>query len=250
MGNVYEGGENIIDQSGSHMSPRTDISPNMYDNLIKQKGYRLIWEQALFCPCMNLESGQPDYECKSCYGRGYKYIRPKRIRALVTSINGRKDQHRIGLEEVGGAYLTPSSSDNVGFRDRFIFVDFTTKFSEVLVKGDVGSVDSLRYYCLEVEALFTKDKEYYYGIDFEITKEGTGISWIKEEPYTGTQYSILYNIRPVYIAMNPIHELRGTYTKEKAHGMEKFVKLPKQFQIKREDFLEDDTSVMQNDYKG
>ncbi|MNP64119.1 hypothetical protein D3C76_1595910 [compost metagenome] len=40
--------------------------------------------------------------------------------------------------------------------------------------------------------------------------------------------------------MGPIHELRGTYTMHKT-TVEKFVQLPKQFQIKREDFVDADT---------
>ena len=56
--------------------------------------------------------------------------------------------------------------------------------------------------------------------------------------YEGDSYSVLYNCNPVYIAIGPIHDIRGTYTMAKAGGLEAFVQLPKQFQIKREDFMD------------
>lgn len=249
MSNVYDGNLDKQNTGGSSfMVPRADLRPEIFDNAVNQKGYRVIWEQALFCPCITPESGQPAYECPACYGKGYMYIRPQQIRALVTSINGRKDQHRIGLDEVGGAYLTPPSSHNVGFRDRFTFIDFTAKFSQIVTRGLPGEVDKLRYNCLKVIALFTVEKEYHYGVDFKLTEDNMSIEWLGNAPETDERYSILYDMRPVYIAMNPIHELRGTYTNLKAHGMEKFQQLPKQFQIRREDFVDEDTGLLQNEY--
>lgn len=248
MSKVYDGNEpNAITGASNYMMPRADLRADTFDVAIEQKGYRVIWEQALFCPCMSIESGQPDYECSSCHGKGYRYIRPTSIRALVTSINGRKDQHRIGLDEVGGAYLTPPSQSNVGFRDRFTFQDFTTKFSEVLTRGEIGTSERLRYNCLTVVALFSMQGELHMGVDYAISEDNLHVKFLKEDlMYEGDRYSILYNIRPVYVALNPIHDLRGTYTTHKAKGMEKFVQLPKQFQIRREDFVDDATNMLPN----
>jgi hypothetical protein len=225
------------------MVPRADLKPETFDTLITQKGYKVIWEQGMFCSCYSSDSGQPDYSCPACKGKGYVYFSPKETRAIVTSINGRKEQEHIGLNEVGGAYLTPLSTDNVGFRDRFTFLDFTMKFSQLLLRGAPGDPDILRYPANDITCLRLLNEVYKRGIDFDLSHDGKQITWLKQVMDEGTQYSVLYDTQAVYIAINPIHELRGTYTMYKAGGMEQFVKLPKQFQIKREDFLDDSTTI-------
>lgn len=240
MSGIYDGKlDGSQDTSSNFMMPRADLRPEAFDSIIAQKGYRMIWEQAIFCPCLDEMSRQPDYNCKACYGKGYRYILPVNMRGVVTSINARKDQHRTGLDEVGGAYLTSSSEYNVGFRDRFTFVDFTTKFSEVFKKGEYGKLDKLRYNCLSPIASFSNSQELKLGRDYTITEDGQSVEWLNDSVEDGEHVSILYNIRPVYIAINPIHDIRGTYTRHKAKNMEKFVALPKQFQIRREDFIDE-----------
>lgn len=219
----------------SHSMVRPDFKPEYFDTAIAQKGYKVIWEQGMLCSCYN-HDGQPDFMCTTCRGRGYVYFDPKETRALVTSINGHKEQEHIGLYDFGSAYLTPLSTDNVGYRDRFTFLDFTMKFSEVITT--TGTQDDLRYPVKSVIALRQRSNVYMEGVDFNISKDGRKVEWISTSINSGEQYSILYNTCPVYIAINPIHELRGTYTMYKQGGLEQFVPLPKQFQIKREDFVD------------
>jgi len=228
-------GENYM----GFMVPRADFKPESFDTLIKQKGYRMIWEQGMFCSCYLPDSGQPDYNCTICKGKGYVYFNPTETRALVTSISGRKEQDHIGLSELGAAYLTPLSTDNVGFRDRFTFLDFTMKYSELIPKRSPGTNDILRYPAKDMICLRHLGHVFKRGIDFNLSRDGTEIEWLTQALPEGTQYSVLYDTASVYIAINPIHELRGTYTMYKQGGQEQFVRLPKQFQIKREDFLDD-----------
>jgi len=218
--------------------PRADFKPELFDTLINQKGYKVIWEQGMFCSCYNQMSGQPDYNCPACRGKGYVYFDPKETRALVTSINGRKEQEKIGLNDLGTAYLTPKASDNVGFRDRFTFLDFTMKFSQLVVKDSPGMPDRMKYPIKDVISVRQLNTVYRRGIDFDISKDGWDIIWKSAGPVQGSTYSVLYDTNAVYIAINPIHELRGTYIIKGGGGLENFVPLPRQYQIKREDFLD------------
>ena len=229
--------ENMENFSG-FMVPRADFKGEQFDTLIQQKGYRLLWQQGMFCSCYVPESGQPDYTCLTCKGKGYIYFGDTETRALVTSINGRKEQEHIGLQDLGSAYLTPLSTDNVGFRDRFVFLDFTMKYSQVITHE--GEIDDLRYPAMDIIAVRRLDDVIRRGVDFHLSKDNKSIEWITDILEIGDKYSILYTTRPVYIAINPIHELRGSYTMLKGGGLEKFVKLPNQYQIKREDFIEND----------
>lgn len=218
------------------MVPRADFKPSAFDTLIQQKGYRVIWQQGMFCSCYNGD-GQPDYGCKTCLGKGYVYFGGKSTRALVTSISGTRDQGKNGLDEVGSAYLTPLSRDEVGYRDRFIFEDFVMKFSQLMEY--TGYEDKFRYPVMDIIAVRHLDDLYNRGVDFDLSSDGTTLKWLKTPKfYEGTKYSVLYTTKPVYIAINPVHELRGTYTMAKGKGEELFMLLPKQFQIKREDFFE------------
>jgi hypothetical protein len=245
MADVLDGSQieqQIKQVAGTGMiATRADIRPDLFDTAIRQKGYRILWEQGMFCSCNSSSSGQPDYTCPACFGKGYIYFDPKEIRALVTSINGHKEQGHIGLDDMGSAYLTPESTDYIGFRDRFTFMDFTTKFSEVVTrdKDQNGSLsDTLRYSVIDVLAVRVLDRIYLRGQDFDITGDDTrSLTWKENFLYSGDQYSILYTTHPVYVAIGPIHELRGTYSLAGGKGLEVFHQLPKQYQIKREDFL-------------
>lgn len=218
------------------MFARADFKPEIFDLLIRQKGYTAIWEQGLFCPCYESLSGQPDYTCPLCRGRGYIYVSPKETKVIVTSINGNKEQERIGLNDLGVAYLTPLATDNVGFRDRFTFTDSITKFSEIIIHGS-ESMDRLRYKCIEMIMVRDLNTVYKLKTDFKISADGQYIEWISNMP-VGSKYTVLYCTHPVYIAINPIHEIRGTYLMKNGGGKDYYMALPKQFQIKREDFVD------------
>jgi len=223
----------VINTAGM-MAPRVDLRPELFDTAIQQQGYRMIWEQAMYCSCYDRTSGQPDMVCGSCYGKGYKYINPQEIRALATSISANKDLDRVGLNEMGTAYLTAPSTCNIGYRDRFTIVDFTTRFSEIL---EYTGNDRLRYPATEIVAVYQLNQEYRRGVHFNLSEDKMYLEWITKDLELDTRYSVLYDLTPVYIAMGPIHDLRGTYTLKGMKGMEGFMQLPKQFQIKREDFL-------------
>ena len=238
--NVIQGEEiaNLINQiSESPMAVRADLRADLFDQAIYQKGYRIKWEQGMFCSCLDPHSSQPDYNCPACKGKGYVYFNPNLIRALVTSISGNKDQNnRIGLDEIGTAYLTPMSVDKIGFRDRFTFLDFTIKFSEI-IRGGNSLKHMLRYPAIKILSVRILEDEYQEGVHFDMSEDGWYITWREMPNYGDLVYSILYTTNPVYIAIGPIHELRGTYTLRKGKGNEVFTKLPDQYQIKREDFL-------------
>jgi len=223
------------------LGARADFRPELFDTAIFQKGYRILWEQSMLCSCYTKNSGQPDYNCPVCKGKGYVYFDPKEIRAVVSSINGHKEQTHLGLFDLGSAYLTSMSTDDIGFRDRFTFLDFTTKFSEVIIHDEnmEGSdIDTFRYPAKEMVSVRKLDTTYIQGRDYDVSKDGRSITW-KTYMNPGDQYSVLYKTNPVYIAIGPIHELRGTYSVAKAKGLEIFYQFPKQYQIKREDFLDE-----------
>lgn len=216
---------------------RADFKPELFDHIIRQKGVVVDWEQAMFCSCIDLESGQPDYSCPHCKGKAYIYTEPKRTKAVVTSINGRKEQDKQGLGDYGSAYLTPLSSDFVGYRDKFTFPDFKIKYSQLIeIDAYSGMSGQVMYPIIDILVMQQDGVQLKPGIDFHIQDDKRTIK-MDEKCVMHGRFSLLYTIHPVYVAMGPIHELRGTYCMKQGHGEEYFVSLPSQFQIKREDFL-------------
>jgi len=232
----------IFDTPNIHMGgPRVDLKPEQFDLLLQQKGYRVTWEQAMFCSCYS-RSGQPNYECETCHGLGYVYFNPTETRIAVASIAGNKQQDRIGLNDVGYAYATTKTTDLIGFRDRFTFTDFTTRFSEVIERQPLGISDTLRYPVTSINCVRQLDSTYSLGVDFIVDPDNPRkLKWLTEEVTPGDYYSILYITKPVYIVINIEHEIRGSWVVYHALGGERFVTLPKKYQLKREDFLHEPT---------
>ncbi|QMV48607.1 hypothetical protein Goe10_c00790 [Bacillus phage vB_BsuM-Goe10] len=220
---------------------RVDFRVHDFDRLIEQKGYKVKWEQAMYCTChydpeIDEFTGQPNYNCPLCKGEGFTYLPPEEARVVATSISNGIDQTRIGLNELGTAYITPTSNNIVGIRDRFTFVDFTIRYSQI-IKLSGNRVDRLKYAPTKLIAVRTSGgKVFKPGIDCRLTPEG--IEWITSPGTQGQIVSVLYQGLPRYIALGPVHELRGTYLLSANKGMETFARMPQQFQVKREDMLE------------
>jgi len=217
---------------GMDFTPRVDFKPAQFDEFIESKGYTAIWEQAMFCSCYNLESGQPQFDCPACYGKGYIYLNPTKIKVAVAGISGQKEQERQGLLETGHAYLTSKTIHEIGYRDKFTFLDFNTKFSEILVRGE----DRLKFSCKQL--LVVRQINNLYKIEEDVLvkpEDNKQVIWNSADPQEGVNYSVLYITYPVYIVTNVIHEIRGTYIRG-AGGLDYFAPLPKQFKIKRDNF--------------
>jgi len=217
----------------SSVVPRADFKVDQFDALIDQKGFNTLWMQSMFCSCYDLSTGQPEYTCKVCKGKGYVYLDPVKTKVVVSSISGNKVQETVGLQDIGHALLTSKSNEFIGFRDKFIFPEFTCKFSEVLIKGeDFLKYEAKKILFLQYKGLFLKN-----GIDFKISSEDyQTILWSSDVINDEEQYSVLYLTSPVYLVTGIAHELRATYHLTEGN-LEKFVELPKQYSIKREDIL-------------
>lgn len=220
---------------------RVDFRVEDFERLIQQKGYKVKWEQAMYCTCyydaeIDQFTGQPNYNCPHCKGEGFTYLDPLEIRVVATGISNGVDQTHIGLNELGTAYITPPTNTIIGIRDRFTFVDFTIRYSQIIQLSG-NKVDKLKYAPTNLLAVRTPDGNIFKpGVDCKLTPEG--VEWISSPGLEGQVVSVLYQGLPRYIALGPIHELRGTYLMSKNKGMETFARMPQQFQIKREDMIE------------
>lgn len=219
------------------MANRVDFYTNDYNDLVNQKGMKVDWEQAIVCECLSDDSHQPDFGCKRCNGSGFRYLPSKPIRVLSTTFSSSVKLETIGVREPGTAYITPPSDVIMGYRDRLTFVDFQCKYSEtIVINSETKFSDKTHRNIREVLFLIQGDSQYELGVDFEITKDEFHIKWLDDNTLPSGNLSMLYLTTPSYLVVDLLHELRATYVKHKVPE-EEFREFPKQYQVRREDFV-------------
>lgn len=224
------------------MPSRVNLYEENFDQLIEDRGNWADWSRAMVCFCVSRDSGQPDFTCPVCGGKGYRYLEPKRIKVAVTSLSGEFNMETLQIREPGIAYVTPKSDVIMGYQDRLQFTDFSCVFSEVIQwdEEDGYGISGRTYRNIE-QPITLRDGEYEYelGKDYEVTEDGFHIRWLNKD-YLPKLYnrnmSFLYLTTPSYVVSDILHELRGTLSDRNSPGVT-FRELPKQYKMQREDFV-------------
>lgn len=204
-----------------------------------------IWEQATVCPCINPDTNQPDFNCTLCSGTGFIYFQPMAIKVLTTSLPGTPENEIIGYREPGTAYCTPTSDIVMGYQDHLYFPDFNVKFSQLVKFDESGKSSRLIKPCTKIVTLTDGKSFYKYGTDYVISDaDNKYLLWLNpsNKPLPTQQMSCLYFTHPVYAVMEAMHELRATWVTFQKPA-DTFVELPKQYLVKRLDFIYTGTPV-------
>lgn len=112
-------------------NPRVDFKKDQFEGLIWQKGYDVIHESALVCPCVSKAVNQQS-SCKNCGGTKWIYINPTQSRMVLHSMNMSTKFKQWSQENLGTASLTSLSDDEISYMDRITVLDGNSIFSEVL----------------------------------------------------------------------------------------------------------------------
>lgn len=221
--------------------PRVELRETMFQEVINDRGQDCLWERAIVCNCLDKSTGQPHYNCPICHGSGFRYLPGQPIRVLITSMMSNYKLELPEFREPGTAYVTPSINVIMGYRDRLIFPEFKCLFSEILrfSTEDYGKNISAKTYrdIKSVEFLMDENNQYSQGEDFEIASDNFHIIWKNPDiDVDGKSFSLLYYTSPSYLVTDILHELRATLSMRKT-TVEKFVELPKQYKVNREDFV-------------
>ena len=103
---------------------------NDFDAIIFQKGYNIIKEQAIPCPCRG-KSGSPKITCQNCLGSGYIFIEPTLTKAVIHSINYDTKYKEWSPELIGTASISVREEERLSFMDKITFKDRTSIMGEV-----------------------------------------------------------------------------------------------------------------------
>ena len=103
-----------------------------YSAIIGSKGYKIIIEKALRCPCeANGEHALSN--CQNCMGSGYIFINPLSTMAIASGINANTKYKEWSSELIGTISLTVRDDgvENLQFYDKITFTDLVGRFSEI-----------------------------------------------------------------------------------------------------------------------
>jgi hypothetical protein len=232
--------------------PDPSIKGVSFDQLLNQRGVRLIHHKAI--PCMNVEATtfqahEPD--CEFCDNSGIIYYESKEIWGVFSGNSIEKTFEAHGVWETGTAVITLPTEYPDGTQadfntyDRLELPDFTVRLWEL--KGyepRPNGIQNIRYPIKKVEYVSSitdgVQKFYEVGVDFNITADGE-IQWIPgKEPYynsaleRGEVIGWAYFANPIYVVLQSLRELR--ITQEMVNGVKTARRLPQQVLVKR-DFM-------------
>lgn len=218
-------------------SQRVDFNTQEFYKIIEQMGYTVTWERATACPCIRVnESGQPDFNCPLCKGKGKFWHSSQTIKGIMTNFNEEARYNTNGEIMAGTSYFTTHGLNKLGFWDRVTNLHSYIRYSEIVEKGDSGQLDSLRFDPIDISVLRTVSKEYIKDVDYTI--ESYSIKWLPNgnEPRRSEMYSVDYTTHPRWIVIDLVNVLRDTYVKSKRAGVS-FEILPVRAVVRLEFFV-------------
>lgn len=110
-------------------SPQVEFNRNEFESAVWSKGYEVIREKAISCPCGNL--GHPDPTCRYCNGVGLLFLDPVLDRVLMTSINSESKYKEWSMDKTGTVSMTlRDNTVPLSFYDRITVKDCFSYLSE------------------------------------------------------------------------------------------------------------------------
>ena len=101
-----------------------------FDKLIWSKGYRVIHEKALKCPCKSKRVNQQS-NCKNCGSTGWIFINPIETRMSLYGMNQNTDYKQWSEENMGRVNISVMNKDRVSFMDKITLIEGISTFNEV-----------------------------------------------------------------------------------------------------------------------
>lgn len=217
-----------------------DFTPGLQENLIQNRGARLLHEIGISCTCRveDTYAGIKDDGkerrrepfCPRCRGDGWLYRSPQLLTGIVTSIRGQRNILDAGIAMPGDMLLSPEFGDVCGDIDRRsigAFDKITATWPQplddghVLVRGAATSYENKglqtflqsnedRLWYEPAKSVWCEDDKgvvYSEGADFELGP-GKIIRWVGNKPYDSQRYTIKYEAYFEWISFQPAQERR------------------------------------------
>jgi hypothetical protein len=162
---------NLIGQPDNKLFKQND-----FEAFAWQKGYKVVFEQAIACPCRGT-SGEAKPTCKNCLGLGWVFINPTNTRALITNINKDTKFKYWSPELIGTIAVTVQNENKLSYMDKITMTGKTSIISEVkpVLENDGQKFIFCSYKVESINEVFL-----YAGDDVKLTRI-TDLCSIKSE---------------------------------------------------------------------
>lgn len=148
--------------------PPIQFQPELFENLIAERGMPIQWEMATLCSCVRADAttGTPSFNCGVCYN-GNVFVNPQTLTAAVTNITSQRNAQIFGELAIGGIFVTVPGAYRLGFNDRITLLNQTMRYSELCepavatLKADANpgdtaiTVDNPRKFPLPISGVVT-----------------------------------------------------------------------------------------------
>jgi hypothetical protein len=101
-----------------------------FDILIFEKGYRVIQEKVLQCPCKSKRTNQQS-NCKNCGGTGWLFINPNETRMVLRNMNENTTYKAWSEENLGNVNISVMNKDRLTHMDRITLIESEANFNEI-----------------------------------------------------------------------------------------------------------------------
>lgn len=143
--------------------PNPSFDENAFDAVIWNKGYTIVIEKAVRCPCKDKQTGKNLSTCQNCRGVGWFFINPIETKGLITGINDTLKYKAYSPEFIGDISLTIRNNIRLSYMDRILFKDDYSILSEDKIVRNFND-EGIKYFVfLSYEAKEIEDVFIFQG---------------------------------------------------------------------------------------
>lgn len=107
------------------------------DAVLRDKGYNVLFENSLLCPCKSSVTAAALSDCQNCGGSGWIFVNPTRTRMIVSGLvaDAKLKEAALrdwGLVDTGTVKLTAYDVDKFSYMDRVTVLDATAEHHQLL----------------------------------------------------------------------------------------------------------------------
>lgn len=244
----------IIQKSGSNGKVVPNFIKSDFDNAIEKKGYNVIHEKALKCPCKSENTNQQS-NCKNCGGTGWIFINSTQTKMILHSMNRETKFKDWSEQNLGTVAVSSMIRDQLSYMDRITVVDGRTFFSEVLHLKVISDDDQrlFAFTTYNIKSVFYAGL--FISVDQQLTRliENTDFTFVKNQFFLDESFydennddisiTIRYEHAPQYHVLDLSRETMQSIVAEPGGNKETVVDLPISAVARRAHYILDNENI-------
>lgn len=223
--------------------PSPEFRKEDFQDSIWNKGYSVIHEKTVICPCRSKNSEHLS-SCQNCQGSGWVVIDAQQTKMLLTSINSNTKYKAWSEQNIGTVSISADTREKLAYMDKITVLDSLATFTQLLfLKQYNGNIYSFTIYKpVQIEYMFLFDSDstplvkLYEGTNYEILDNKIvfkNIVWSDN-----LRISVRYKHHLVYGIIDLPHDVRNSYIINN-NGMQESIDMPVQAIGRRFHYLVD-----------